>query len=103
MANSVEPDQTALEEQSDLGLHCFLRPVCPSTYIFYGIVSRHKKSFYLVQGVGRDYELYRTNFLINNIFIFYYKEIRSRSKVLTWVWSLKYRSNQHDSMIRQDD
>ena len=25
MANSVDPDQ----EQSDLGLHCLLRPVCP--------------------------------------------------------------------------
>ena len=31
MANSVDPDQTgsSLEEQSDLGLHCLLRPVCP--------------------------------------------------------------------------
>ena len=30
-ANSVDPDQTAPEEQSDLGLHCLLRPICPST------------------------------------------------------------------------
>ena len=29
MANSVDPDQTAWE-QSDLGLHCLLRPVYPS-------------------------------------------------------------------------
>ena len=28
-ANSVDPDQTALWEQSDLGLHYLLRPVCP--------------------------------------------------------------------------
>ena len=27
MANSVDPDH----EQSDLGLHCFPRPVCPKT------------------------------------------------------------------------
>ena len=38
MANSVDPDQTApivlirlLLEQSDLGLHCLLRLVCPKT------------------------------------------------------------------------
>ena len=29
MANSVDPDQT--EKQSDLGLHCLLRPICPNT------------------------------------------------------------------------
>ena len=30
MTNSVDPDQTApREEQSDLGLHCLPRPVCP--------------------------------------------------------------------------
>ena len=28
MANSVHPDQTAPEEQSDLGLHCFHVPFC---------------------------------------------------------------------------
>ena len=28
MANSVDPDQTApLNEQSDLGLHCLVRPI----------------------------------------------------------------------------
>ena len=27
MANSVDPDQ----EQSDLGLHCLLRSICPKT------------------------------------------------------------------------
>ena len=31
IANSVDPDQTAPKEQSDLGLHCLLRPVCPKT------------------------------------------------------------------------
>ena len=29
MANSTDPDQ----EQSDLGLCCLLRPICPNTYI----------------------------------------------------------------------
>ena len=31
IANSVDPDQLLLEEQSDLGLHCLPRPVCPKT------------------------------------------------------------------------
>ena len=36
MANSVDPDQfrsspILLKEQSDLGLDCLLRPVCPKT------------------------------------------------------------------------
>ena len=31
MANNVDPDQTAPEEQSDLGLHSLLRPICPNT------------------------------------------------------------------------
>ena len=38
MANSVDPDQTAPKEQFDLGLHCLLRPVCPSLrseYLWY--------------------------------------------------------------------
>ena len=30
MANSVDPDQTAPKEQSDLGLLCFLRTVSPN-------------------------------------------------------------------------
>ena len=30
MANSVDPDQI-VQEQSDLGLHCLPRPVCPKT------------------------------------------------------------------------
>ena len=33
MANSVDPDQTAPQEQSDLGLHCLPRPVCPKPRI----------------------------------------------------------------------
>ena len=32
MANSVNPDQTApSKEQSDLGSHCLLRPICLNT------------------------------------------------------------------------
>ena len=31
IANSEDPDQTAPEEQSDLGLHCLPRPICPKT------------------------------------------------------------------------
>ena len=32
MANCVDPDQTApLEEQSDQGLHCLPRHICPTT------------------------------------------------------------------------
>ena len=32
MANSVDPDQ----EQSDLGLHCLPRPICPKTLDYNG-------------------------------------------------------------------
>ena len=31
ITNSVDPDQTALYDQSDLGLHCLLRPICSNT------------------------------------------------------------------------
>ena len=37
MANSVDSDQTPLEEQSDQNLHCLLRHTCPNIYNFYGI------------------------------------------------------------------
>ena len=30
MANNVDPDQTALKEQSDQNLHCLLRHTCPN-------------------------------------------------------------------------
>ena len=30
MVNIVDPDQTAPKEQSDLGLLCLCRPVCPN-------------------------------------------------------------------------
>ena len=33
IANSVDPDQTAPLEQSDLGLHCLPRPICLKTFI----------------------------------------------------------------------
>ena len=32
MKNTVDPDQNAAQEQSDLDLHCLPRPVCPKTY-----------------------------------------------------------------------
>ena len=31
IANSEDPDQTAPEEQSDLGLHCLPSPICRKT------------------------------------------------------------------------
>ena len=31
VANSVDPDQTPRSAESDLGLHCLLRPVFPNT------------------------------------------------------------------------
>ena len=31
IANSVDPDQTAPKEQSDLGLHCLLSSIFPNT------------------------------------------------------------------------
>ena len=34
MESSTGPDQTAPEEQSDLGLHCLLRLICLNTEIF---------------------------------------------------------------------
>ena len=37
MANSVDPDQTAPKEQSDLGLHCLLRLLCLSSSDNYSI------------------------------------------------------------------
>ena len=39
IANSGDPDQTAplgLEEQSDQGLHCLPRPICPKIKDYYG-------------------------------------------------------------------
>ena len=38
MANSVDPDQTAPEEQSDQNLHCLLRHTCPNIWNFYKVV-----------------------------------------------------------------
>ena len=31
VANSVDPDQTVLKEQSDMGLHCFHKPIWPDS------------------------------------------------------------------------
>ena len=33
----VEVDQTPHSAAFDLGLHCFLRPVCPNSQCYYGI------------------------------------------------------------------
>ena len=37
VANSEYPDQTALEEQSGLGLHCLLRIICLKTFWSYKV------------------------------------------------------------------
>ena len=37
MANSVDRDQTAPKEQSDLGMHCFDRHFCPTLLGRYAI------------------------------------------------------------------
>ena len=34
MSNSVNLDETALQEQFSLGLHCLLIPRCPCTWCF---------------------------------------------------------------------
>ena len=36
ITNRVDTDQT---EQSDLGLHCLLRPICPNISNYYGILT----------------------------------------------------------------
>ena len=36
MVDSVDSDQTLHYAASDLGLHCFLRPVCPKILGYYG-------------------------------------------------------------------
>ena len=53
MANSVDPDLTAsLEEQSDLGLHCFPRPICPNNWDHYSISNgRTIFTIIMVQGI----------------------------------------------------
>ena len=42
ITSSVEHNQTALWEQSDLGLHCLLRSFCPNIENFYSTVSSFK-------------------------------------------------------------
>ena len=37
IANTVDPDQTAPQEQSDLGLHCLPGRACPKTEENYGM------------------------------------------------------------------
>ena len=36
LASSLDPDPLFLQEQSDLGLHCLPRPVCPNTSYHHG-------------------------------------------------------------------
>ena len=36
IANSADPDQTDVEEQSDEGLHCLLGSVCQNPWTKYG-------------------------------------------------------------------
>ena len=38
MANSVDPDQMSRNVASDLGLYGLLRPVCPNTWGYYGML-----------------------------------------------------------------
>ena len=38
MTNSADPDQTAPREQSDIGLHSFVRPICPGFHTVYNIL-----------------------------------------------------------------
>ena len=58
MANSEDPDQTApLEEQSDLGLHCLPRPICPKTLDHYnsvGLKREHTKMKYFSHQFSKD-------------------------------------------------
>ena len=42
MANMTDPDQTALSEQFDAGLHCLLRPTCNNIQNF------HSNSYYVI-------------------------------------------------------
>ena len=53
MTNCVDPDQTAPEEQSDLGLHCLPRPSCPNIKYFrvIQIFNAPAKSFWNVKPV----------------------------------------------------
>ena len=53
MANSVDPDQTALQEQSDLGQHCLHMPFCKtlrcSKFMIFTILLKFELPFdYLV-------------------------------------------------------
>ena len=49
VANSVDPDQTLLQEQTDLGTHCLPRPVCPKTKDHYGIILKLEEHDFTVQ------------------------------------------------------
>ena len=54
LANSLDPDQMPQNVASDQGLHCFLRPVWPSTYNKYGtkkeeIISMWQCCIYMIE------------------------------------------------------
>ena len=54
MANSVDPDQTApKEEQSDLGLHYLLSPICHIIWNFYNIFT-FDQIFFLANSIPLD-------------------------------------------------
>ena len=47
MVNSVDSDQTAPEEQSDLGLHCLLNHICPNPLRYDGMRSVVPRFFFV--------------------------------------------------------
>ena len=49
MANSVDTDQTGPREQSDLGLHCLLRPIFPIFSIWVWMVIMRFKLILVLQ------------------------------------------------------
>ena len=70
MANSVNPDQ----EQSDLGLHCLHRPVCPDIML-YGLCS----TWFITYGNSMLFKGYLTlPFLCGSFGYNSYKKIRRR-------------------------
>ena len=55
--NRVDPEQTALLEQSYLGQHCFLRPICPRSWMdegFFFAISHHFQWYFsYIRMMGR--------------------------------------------------
>ena len=55
-ANSADPDQTASQEQSDLGLHCMLEYLCPKICIKVGNISSKFKIVNMVNSPEKKLE-----------------------------------------------